>query len=99
MKSIGSLFARMRARRDEKLLEKARQEGSEIGRQHAEVVARVEWAAAALALAEKTGDVEVIRKCTENAVAATTALNEMHRSEIAEIARILDFINDLPKGN
>jgi hypothetical protein len=89
----------MRARRDAKLLEKARQEGSEIGREHAEVVARVEWAAAALALAEKTGDVEVIRKCTENAVAATAAMNEMHRDEIADIARILDLINDLQEGN
>jgi hypothetical protein len=94
-----SYFTRLRERQEKRALEKARREGTEVGRKHTEVVARVEWAAAALALAEKTGDVEVIRKCTENAVAATTALNEMHRSEIAEIVRILDFIDDLPERN
>jgi hypothetical protein len=94
-----SYFTRLRERQEKRALEKARREGTEIGRKHTEVVARVEWAAAALALAEKTGDVEVIRKCTENAVAATTALNEMHRNEIAEIVRILDFIDDLPERN
>lgn len=92
MKTVSSLFARLRARREEKLLEKARQEGAEAGRRHAEVIARVEWAAAALALAEKTGDVEVIRKCSENAVAATAAMNEMHRAEIAEMVRALDLV-------
>jgi len=94
-----SYFTRLRERQEKRALEKARREGTEVGRKHTEVVARVEWAAAALALAEKTGDVEVIRKCTENAVAATTALNEMHRNEIAEIVRILDFIDDLPERN
>ena len=94
-----SYFTRLRERQEKRALEKARREGAEVGRKHTEVVARVEWAAAALALAEKTGDVEVLRKCTENAVAATTALNEMHRNEIAEIVRILDFIDDLPERN
>jgi hypothetical protein len=94
-----SYFTRLRERQEKRALEKARREGTEVGRKHTEVVARVEWAAAALALAEKTGDVEVLRKCTENAVAATTALNEMHRNEIAEIVRILDFIDDLPERN
>jgi len=87
-----TFFAKLRERQEKRALEKARREGTEVGRKHTEVVARVQWAAAALALAEKTGDVEVIRKCCENAVAANAALNKMHRNEIAEMARILDFV-------
>jgi len=51
-----TFFAKLRARCEKRELEKARQEGSEARRKHNEVVACAEWAAAALAVAEKTGD-------------------------------------------
>jgi hypothetical protein len=90
-----SLFARLRAKRDERDLEKARREGFEAGRRHAEIIGRVEWTKAALATAEKTGDLALIQKASENAVAATAAMNEMHRDEIAENARLFDFVTEL----
>jgi len=94
MKSVSSLFARMRERRDEKELQKARREGFAAGQRRAEIVARVEWASAALALAEKTGDVELIRKCCETAVAANTALHKMNAVAIAEIGHALDLVKN-----
>ena len=94
MKSVRGLFARLRARRDERDLEKARREGFEAGRRHAQIIGRVEWAAAALATAQRTGDAALIRKASENAIAATAAMNEMHRDEISETARLLDFVNE-----
>jgi len=48
-----TFFAKLRARCEKRELEKARQEGSEARRKHNEVVACAEWAAAALAVAEK----------------------------------------------
>ena len=94
MKSIGSSFARLRARHDEKELEKARREGFDAGRKHAEIVARVEWAAAALALAEKTGDIVLIQKAAAIALAANTALHEMNAIAIGEIGHALDLVKN-----
>lgn len=85
-------------RRDEKELEKARREGFEAGRRHAEIIGRVEWAAAALATAQRTGDVELIRKTSDAAVAAKAEMDEMHRNEIAENERLAELIRQLQEG-
>ena len=68
------------------------------GRKHAEIVARVEWAAAALALAEKTGDIVLIQKAAAIALAANTALHEMNAIAIGEIGRALDLVRMLKKN-
>ena len=98
MKPVTQIFARLRARRNEKELEKARREGFEAGRRHAEIIGRVEWAAAALATAQRTGDVELIRKASEAAVSAKAEMDELHRNEIAENERLAELIRQLQKG-
>ncbi len=98
MKPVSQLFARLRVRRDEKELEKARREGFEAGRRHAEIIGRVEWAKAALATAEKTGDLVLIQKASENALAAAAELNEMNRDGITENERLAELIRQMQEG-
>jgi hypothetical protein len=49
MKPVSGFFATLRARRDERELEKARRESFEGGRRHAEIIGRVESTKAPLA--------------------------------------------------
>jgi hypothetical protein len=91
-------FKRLRERQEQRQIERARREGFEAGRKHAEIIGRVEWAAAALATAQRTGDVELIRKASEAAVAAKAEMDEMHRNEIAENERLAELIWRLQEG-
>jgi hypothetical protein len=83
-----SFFARLRERQFKREIEKAQREGFEAGRRFAEIRARAEWAAAQVAVAERTGDADLIRTIGGPALAAIAEYNEALRDETLENARL-----------
>jgi len=92
-----SFFARLRERQFQREIEKAQREGFEAGRRFAETRARAEWAAAQVAVAERTGDPDLIKAVSGPALAAIAEYNDALRDELLENARLARFA-DSHKG-
>jgi hypothetical protein len=89
MKSIGEFLKRLRTKKE---AADSSRESIERGRREAEIVARAEWSKATLALAERLGDVELIKKLAGSALAADAELHEMNRMNAEELTRIKALI-------
>lgn len=87
MKSFAVFLRNLRAKKAD-----SNRESVERGRREAEIVARAEWSKAALAVAERLGDVELIKKLAESALATDAELHEMNRLNTADLARIKALI-------
>jgi hypothetical protein len=88
------LRERQEARKFARELAAARAEGEEAGRRHRDIVARAEWAAAALATALRCNEsVEVVEKLTVQAETTAAELREENRRSIADLERGLALVN------
>ena len=85
MKSIGAFLRNLRAKKE---AADSTRESVERGRREAEIVARAELLKAALAVADRLGDPEQIKKLVESALVVDSELQEMNSVNAAQIARV-----------
>jgi hypothetical protein len=84
---IQKIRARHEAKKFEREIARVRQEATEAGQRHAEIVHRAEWAKAALATAENCGeDPDTIAKLSLAAAAAARELAESNERNLNQLA-------------